>query len=61
MTREDVYEQAGYAIDDGVGVLYSGTEFVQASSERGGAASGGTGTGAAAGYGGGGYTLVEWV
>jgi hypothetical protein len=51
---------AGYATDDCPGVLYRGTEFVQALRERGGAAGGGTGTGAAAGNGGG-YSQVEWV
>ena len=52
---------AGYATDNGAGVLYRGTDFVQVLSECDDAASGGTGTGAGACNGGDGYSLAEWV
>ena len=52
---------AGYATDDGAGVLYRGTDFVQALSERDDAARGGSSAGAGAGNGGDGYSVVECV
>ena len=55
----DGTQPAGYATDNGLGVLHRGTDIVQALSERDDATSGGTGTGAC--NGGDGYSPAEWV